>query len=216
NIPPEGPFVLTVNHYDRPGLGAWWGMSVVACAIAARRTREPRQVHLAMAREWWYPGGIGRAIKQPLTRWLFGHLAKTYGLVTLPPVLNRPEFRGQGAFAIKRALALTLRKPPELIGLAPEGRTGDRLALCRPPAGAGGLVLLLTHQHIPILPAGIFEDDDALLTARFGAPFALTVPRSLSKEERDARAVCQLMVQIGRQLPERMWGAYSEEVRAAQ
>jgi hypothetical protein len=214
NIPADTPFVLTVNHYDRPGLAAWWGASTMLCAIAARRTREPRDVHLAMAREWWYPAGFGRAIKQPLTRWFFGHLAKTYGLVTLPPALDRPEFRGQGALAIRRAIALTRRNPPELVGLAPEGHTGDGLALCRPPAGAGGLVLLLTHQDIPILPVGIYEDEDWQLTASFGPPYVLTVPPNMNKKEQDARAASQVMVQIGRQLPERMWGEYSTEIRA--
>src|SRR5919109_959659 len=59
NIPPDSPFVLTLNHYDRPGLGAWWGAATIASAIGTRRTREPREIHMMMAREWWYPSGFG-------------------------------------------------------------------------------------------------------------------------------------------------------------
>lgn len=214
NIPPASPFILTINHYDRPGLGAWWGAAAIACAIAARRTDEPRDVHLAITREWWYPGGFGRAVKQPLTRWFFGQLTKAYGLIRLPPVIGNDEFRGKGTLGIRRALALTRGDPPQLVGLAPEGRTGDHLSLCQPPAGAGLFLLMLTHAALPILPASIFEDGtDGVLTVRFGAPFQLSAPRALPREERDAQAARQVMIQIGRVLPERMWGVYREEIQ---
>src|SRR5512135_2412085 len=76
NIPSETPFVLTVNHYDHPGLGSWWGAATLFCAIAERRPNAPRLVHFAMAREWWYPHGFGKLVKQPLTHWAFGQLGK--------------------------------------------------------------------------------------------------------------------------------------------
>ena len=214
NIPPYAPFILAVNHYDRPGLGAWWGAAVVISAIAAHRTRGPRDLHLAIAREWWYPGGFGRAFKQPLTRWFFGQIAKAYGTIRLPPVIGNGNFRGEGALAIRRALALTRGEEPQLVGLAPEGRTGDHGMLCQPPPGTGLFLLMLTHDAIPILPAGIFEDDtDDGLTVRFGAPFQLCVPHHAPRDERDAAAARQVMIQIGRLLPERMWGAYHDEIR---
>jgi len=215
NIPPDSPFALTINHYDRPGLGAWWGIAVLVTTIAARRTREPRHVHFAMAREWWYPRGVGKYVKQPLTRWFFGQIGKAYGAIRLPPALDSGEFSGQGTLAIRGALSLTRQENPELVGIAPEGQTGAGLGLRKPPPRAGLFLLLLTHDDIPILPAGIFEDDANTLTIRFGAPFDLRVPRALSRDERDADAARQVMVAIGRLLPERMWGAYREEIRNA-
>jgi hypothetical protein len=215
NIPPHSPFVLTINHYDRPGFGAWWAIAVLVTTIAAQRTREPREIHFAMAREWWYPRGFGKWVKQPLTRWCFGQIGKAYGTIRLPPALDSGEFRGQGTLAIRGALALTRQENPELVGIAPEGETGAGLGLRKPPPGAGLFLLLLTYDHIPILPAGIFEDDANTLTIRFGAPFDLCVPRALSRDERDADAARQVMVAIGRLLPERMWGAYREEIRNA-
>ena len=95
-IPPVQPFVLTVNHYDRPGLAAWWAAAAIICAIAAHRTVEPRDIHMAMAREWWYPSGFGRFVKQPLTHWFFGQIAKAYGTIRLPPVLGDNQFQGEG------------------------------------------------------------------------------------------------------------------------
>ncbi len=213
NISPESPFVLVVNHYDRPGLGSWWGASVILCAVAARRIREPRDVHFIYAREWWYPCGFGRWIKQPLTRWFFGQVAKTYGMLTLPPILE--EYRGQGVPGIRRALALTRGENPQLVGLAPEGRTGPNLSLCEPPAGAGLFLLMLTRDTVACLPAGIFEDDSLALTVNFGAPFQLCVPRDLTREERDGQAARQVMVEIGKLLPERMWGVYRQEIKEA-
>lgn len=213
-IPLDTPFILAVNHYDRPGLGAWWGAAAIACAIAARRARAPNELHMAMAREWWYANRFGRTFKQPLTRWFFGQIAKAYGTIRLPPVLGNDEFRGEGMLSVRHALALTRGENPQLVGLAPEGRTGDNLMLCNPPPGAGLFMLMLAHDTTPILPVGIFEDDaDGALTVRFGAPFALGTSRHATREDRDADAARQVMIQIGRLLPERMWGIYCEEIR---
>ena len=214
NIPLDAPFILAVNHYDRPGLGAWWGIATITCAIAARRTHSPHELHMAMAREWWYPSGLGHEVKQPLTRWFFGQVAKAYGTITLPPVLGNDEFRGEGMLSVRHALALTRGENPQLVGLAPEGRTGDNLTLCKPPPGAGLFMLMLAHDSTPILPVSIFEDSaEGTLTVRFGAPFALCVSRQATREERDRDASRQVMIQIGRLLPERMWGIYCEDIR---
>jgi hypothetical protein len=213
HVPSTTPFILTVNHYDRPGLAAWWGIAVVVTAVTAQRTAEPRELCFAMAREWWYPRGFGKWFKQPFTRWFFGKFSRAYGTIPLPPALEIEEFRGQGALAIRRALAMTRGESPALIGIAPEGRTGANLGLCFPPRGAGLFVLLMTHDRIPVLPAGIYEDDsDRVLTVRFGAPYALRVPHDLPRDTRDALAARQIMCAIGRLLPRRMWGVYREEI----
>ncbi|MBI4788146.1 MAG: hypothetical protein HY782_14035 [Chloroflexi bacterium] len=212
NIPPTTPFVMVMNHYDRPGLGAWWGVSVIVSAVAAQRTQEPRELRMAMAREWWYPSGIGRVLKQPLTHWFFGQLAKSYGLIPLPPVIEKAEFRGQGALAIRHAVALMRGAHPQLVGLSPEGRTGENLTLCEPPAGTGLFLLMLTRDAAPCLPVGIYEDADMALTVNFGAPFQLAVPRGLTREQQDRSAVRQVMTEVGRLLPKRMWGAYKADI----
>ncbi len=89
--------------------------------------------------------------------------------------------------------------------------------LCEPPEGAGLFLLMLTHDTVPILPVGLYEDEnaDGVLTANFGPPFPLHVPRALPREERDRAAKRAVMVAIGRTLPERMWGVYRENILAA-
>ena len=49
NIPGSGPCVLTVNHYHRPGFGAWW-ISLAVSAVV------PRELHWVMTAEWTFPG----------------------------------------------------------------------------------------------------------------------------------------------------------------
>jgi 1-acyl-sn-glycerol-3-phosphate acyltransferase len=212
NIPSVSSFILTFNHYDRPGLAAWWTISPVICAVAGRRAVGQRDIHMAMAREWWYPPGFGRVFKQPLTHWFFGQIEKAYGSIRLPPVLGDKQFQGEGAMPIRRAISLTRGDHPQLVGLAPEGRTGENLSLCKPPPGAGLFLLMLTHNTLPILPAGICESDDNRLTVRFGVPFSLCVPRGGTRQERDNISAKHVMLQIGKLLPERMWGIYREEL----
>lgn len=215
NIPPDTSFIVVFNHYDRPGLGAWWCLAPLVVAIAAQRAREPREIHFMMAREWHFTNGIDHWVKQPLTRWFFGQFAKTYDCIGLPPALDSEEYRGQGASAIRRALALTRVDPPEIIAVSPEGNTGENQNLCHPPRGAGSMLMLLAHDTLPFLPVGIFEDDDHIITVNFGAPFRLNVPNRLSKAERDSEAARQVMIAIGKLLPERMWGIYHQDIQNA-
>lgn len=212
HIPPESTFILALNHYDRPGLGTWWSGALTAATIAKHRT-DPREIRPVMAREWWYPSGFGRVVKQPLTRWAFGQFAKAYNIATLPPVID--EYKGTGGIDVRRVLALTRGDKPELVGMAPEGFAGKNGTLKHPPDGAGLFLLMLSHDQIPFLPVGVFEDDANRLTANFGAPFLLDVPRALSRVERDREAARQVMVQIGKLLPERMWGMYREEIQCS-
>ena len=212
NIPAESPFILAMNHYDRPGMGAWWAGAFVAATIAAHRT-DRREIHPVMAREWWYPPGWERRIKQPLTRWAFGQLAKTFGIITVPPVID--EYKGTGGLDIRRAVALTRGDQPELIGITPEGYTGEGRKLKQPPAGAGLFLQMLSHDKIPFLPVGVYEGENQTLTANFGATFMLNVPRALPREQRDSAAARQVMVHVGKLLPEWMWGFYKEDVRTS-
>jgi len=109
NIPADSPFILVINHYDRPGLGAWWSAAVLATTIAARRMRAPHELRLAMAREWWYPRGFGKWFKQPLTRWFFGQIGKAYGTIRLPPILNSGEIRRYRARAVEESFRTPCR-----------------------------------------------------------------------------------------------------------
>jgi hypothetical protein len=72
---------------------------------------------------------------------------------------------------------------------------------------------LLAHNQIPLLPVGFFQDDENAMVANFGKPFKLNVARHLTREQRDGEASRQAMVEIGKLLPEKMWGEYTEDIR---
>jgi hypothetical protein len=213
NIPTDSSFLIVFNHYDRPGLGSWWVIAPIVTTIAMHRVCEPREIHIMMAREWYYPKGFDHWVKQPFTRWFFGQFAKAYGCIGLPPALELEQFRGQGASALRQALTLTHAHPPGIIAVAPEGNTGSNLGLCHPPRGAGLMLMLLTYGTIPFLPIGIFEDADERIHINMGKPFHLTISRQLSKEERDQESSRQVMIQIGKLLPERMHGVYRHDIQ---
>ena len=212
-VPRAGPFLLVFNHYENRRVPAWWGPLVMARAVSAQRQAAPRELHLVMTREWWYPAGsFGRAFKQPVTRLVFARLARLFGLALVPPVITGDLTRGEGVVGVRQALALTRGPDPQLVAVAPEGHTGPNGALKEPPPGAGLFLLLLTHNAVPCLPAGWYADERQVLTVRFGRPFRLEAPRSQDREARDRAAATQAMTAIGRLLPSRLWGAYSGQL----
>jgi hypothetical protein len=74
-IPPEGPFVVVMDHYCRQGLGAWWGVFLMDQAIAHRRT-EPGEMRWIMTSGWTYQDPIRSRLMTPLTHWLFRRIAR--------------------------------------------------------------------------------------------------------------------------------------------
>ena len=214
HIPTDSSFFIVFNHYDRPGLGAWWVIAPIATTIAMHRACAPREIHVMMAREWYYPNGFNHWVKQPFTRWFFGQFAKAYGCIGLPPALNLEQFRGQGASALRHTLTLTHAQPPEIVAVSPEGNTGNNLGLCHPPRGTGLMLMLLTYETLPFLPIGIFENDEERIHINVGEPFHITISHPLSKEERDQEASRQVMIQIGKLLPEHMHGVYRHDIQA--
>lgn len=232
-IPRDTPFVLVFNHYENKEMASWWGPFLMTRIISDRLSestradgrilsdpsaaggklqRDPSEVRWLMAREWWYPGGFGRLVKQPVTRLLFGRIAQVYGFIRMPPVLAGDLTRGEGVAAVRQALALTRGEQPALIGLAPEGHTGPGGSLKEPPDGVGLFLLLLTHNAIPLLPAGWYQDEQGLIRVNFGPPFQLGAQKTDNREARDRDAAAQAMVAIGRLLPERLWGVYREAI----
>ncbi len=201
DVPAEGAFVLVLNHYERPGLKVFWSGAVASHAVAQRRDRH-RAVRWLMTSEW-YNARLG-PIPVPVlvSRLLFRGLAHVYGLVIVP----RGAQRGVGRAAAVRTMLSIVRGSSNPIGLFPEAvGTG---CLIQPPPGLGSFLLILSSHRLPILPAGAFEEEGRL-TVSFGPPFHLDVPRHASREDKERLASEQVMVAIGRLLPQELWGAYA-------
>lgn len=207
HIPPEGPFVLVANHYERPGLKVFWGGMLASHAIAQRRTSQ-KSLRWLMTSEW-YDFRLG-PLPVPVwaVRWLFRRIAQVYGLVIVP----RAAERGVGRAAALRTILNVVRDREEAIGLFPEAvGTGQ---LIEPMPGVGSFLLSLSNHGIPMLPVGIFEEEGRLI-ASFGLPFSIQVPRAVEKGERQRLASQQVMVAIGRLLPRELWGVYAAAIEGA-
>jgi hypothetical protein len=208
-VPSEGPFVVVTNHYERPGLRLHFAGMLVSRSVGRRRPRAP-EVHWVTTSEW-YGRRLGPIpVPTAVWRWLFRRVANMYGFAVMP----RQEERRMGRAAALVRLAAYARggpsRPPEPIGLLPEALGKGRLIEAQP--GSGAFLKALSDHGIPVLPVGLFERGD-VLTAVFGEPFRIEVSAAGSPEEVDRAAREQVMVAIGRLLPEEYWGFYADAIR---
>ena len=201
HIPASGPFLLTINHYGRPGFMAWW-------LVFALSANLPVAVHWIMTGAWIFPGKWYEALVGRLTTWLFRQIAGVYGFTNMTPIApysNEVEGRAR---AVRRALAYARSTPQPVIGLAPEGRNHPDAVLGPLPPGVGRFVARLAPLCQPILPAGIYELDDRPCL-QFGAPYRLELPGGLSSDALDAQAGRVVMRAIAAQLPPHLRGEYA-------
>lgn len=200
-IPTCGPFLLVTNHYQRPGFAVWWQ----ALSISARLTMPHTWV---IASEWTAPGRWYEPLKAGLSHFLFGRLARVYGLISMPPMPPSPRDVEDRAAAVRRALAYLESQPKAVLCMAPEGRDMGTGGLGWPPSGAGRFIALLAARGLWILPAGGWEEGRELLI-RFGDPFRLEKHQTKERrEEMDHRIAGTVMKRIAEQLPETMRGEF--------
>lgn len=200
NIPASGPCVLTVNHYHRPGFGAWWIAFAVASMI-------PAEMHWVMTNELTFPGKWYAFLGKPGSRWLLAHLAKIYGFTTMPPMPPREKDVAARARSVRAVLEYVRHHPQSMLTMAPEGGDNPCSVLAWPPPGAGRFLLLLAESEFCVVPVGCWEADGALCL-RFGAEYKLRVPPGLGSDEKDHHTAEVFMQAIARQLPLYMRGEF--------
>lgn len=198
HIPASGPFLLTINHYGRPGFMAWWLTFSASAAL-------PMEVHWVMTGAWIFPGKWYEALVGKLTAWLFRQIARVYdftNMAPVPPYSNEVEGRAR---AVRRVLQVARQTPQPVIGLAPEGQNHPGAVLGPLPSGAGRFIARLAPLCQVILPAGIYEAEDHLCI-HFGAPYQLEIPTGLSGDALDAHVGPIVMKAIAALLPEHLRG----------
>jgi len=192
NIPLQGPALLVTNHYARPGFKAWW----IALAISAS---VPPEIHWMMTNAWTFLGPL-----TPLSHWVLTRMAQVYGFTAVPAMSPRPKEIDERARAVRHILKIA-HSPGAVIALAPEGRDQPGGVLGSFPPGAGRFLEHIAQTCQPIVPIGVYEDDEALYL-RFGSPFRLGKIIQSSTEERDQWVRQQVGTAIARLLPAHLRG----------
>jgi hypothetical protein len=197
---PERGAVLVANHYRSPAFRAWW----IGLALTAALGEE---IHWVMTAAWTFRDPLRARTITPLTRALFGRLARTYGFTLMPPMPPSTHEVAARARAVREVLHCVTEESRPLIGLIPEGGDSQAGELALPPPGVGRFLSLLAVRGLVIFPAGVFEDGGALCV-RFGKP--LTLPHGGEKrpETRDHTTADAVMRSIADCLPERLRGPY--------
>jgi hypothetical protein len=202
-VPHEGCYVITLNHYYRPGFGAQW----TALAISASLTPPVRWI---MTHELTFPGHWIAPLGMPVSRFLLGRAARTYDFIPMPPMPPRRRDVEARAAAVREAVRFVRQTPHAILALAPEG--GDQPAGClsMPPSGTGRFCLLLAAAGMAFQPVGVYESEGAL-TLNFGPPYELELVLPKSADDKDRLAARAVMSHIGPLLPIELRGEFSAE-----
>jgi hypothetical protein len=200
HIPVNPRYVITPNHYHRPGYQAQWtALAISACL--------PAEVHWVMTGELTFPGKWYAPMVVSIDRFVLNRIARVYGFTTMPPMPPRPRDLAARALAVRDVLRYSERTGIAVIGLAPEGgdQQGGRLSM--PPSGAGKFCLRLAAAGLMFLPVGVYESGGAL-TLQFGAAYELQCHSGASTRGDDRLAASTVMRHIAALLPMELRGEF--------
>jgi hypothetical protein len=199
-LSPAGRLILA-NHYWSPGFRAWWIPMALTAAL-------DEDIHWVMTAAWTFPDPLRAGLLTPLTRRLFGRVARTYGFTVMPPMPPSPQEAAERAAAVREVVRYAASRPGPRIGLVPEGGDSPNGRLAPPPPGVGRFISLLAARGLDLLPAGVFEAEGALWV-RFGTPILGPLDSRESPEARDRAAADRIMQAIAACLPDPLRGPYS-------
>jgi hypothetical protein len=201
NIPQQGPCVLTVNHYHRPGFGAQWIALVIAALV-------PISMHWVMTAEFTYPGKWYQTIGAIGSQILLKRIAQIYGFTTMPPMPPRAQDVEARAASVRAVVEYVRHTKDPILGLAPEGYDPPEGVLTRPAPGLGRFGLLLSKAGLSFIPVGVYEADGTF-HVHFGKCYELRVRKNLAVDEKDDQASQVIMENIARLLPLHLRGEFA-------
>jgi hypothetical protein len=196
---PASGLILAVNHYHRPGFGAWW----IALSIAATC---PWEAHWTLTSAWIYNDPLRSTLITPGSQWLLARLARCYGFTTMPPMPPRPHELPHRAKAIRNLLRYVEQTPTPILGFAPEGADASDGCLSKPPVGVGRFIGRLFQRGLRLLPLGVYENDRGLVLS-IGAPIKPNVDVDPATE--DSLISEMTMKAIAACLPHSLRGIYA-------
>jgi hypothetical protein len=198
---PFGSLLIVFNHYSLPDVPVWWTVIALGGALdhIGLTGPEPRWVMTAAWRHW--------GMFMPISRWMLRCIARVYDAFLMPPMPPAPEDAAVSATAVRAVINLARSCSDARICLAPEGRDSGDGRLIMPPSGVGRFIFHLCRAGMDILPAGIWQDDQAWHVC-FGPTFTLDAPNDLGPDARDEWAARRVMAAIAELVPERLRGEF--------
>jgi 1-acyl-sn-glycerol-3-phosphate acyltransferase len=201
NIPTSGPYLITFNHFYRPGFNVWWLTMAIASVL-------PDEPHIIMTGELTYPGRWYAPAGMLLSRFVLKRLARVYGFTSMPPMPPREKDMAARAVSVRSVLSHVDRNPTAVVILAPEGGDQPGGQLAWPPPGVGRFIFLMAAKGLSILPVAGWEQDGELYL-NFGQVYDLETSVAHSSTEKDRAASGTVMRAISELLPEYLRGDFA-------
>ena len=199
HIPSEGPFIITANHYQRPGMGAWWTALAISGVAAERRAHDSLcWLHTSRYGDYRLFGLV--TIPAAAMAVIIGWIARRYGflpVVTDDAAMRAPMLRRAHMVLHREARPLALM--PEAGNATPDGRLGAA------KVESGGAIAWLSAGRVPVLPVAVFDDGAGGLAVRFGPAYLLP-----SHREQSAELTAQVMARVAALMPPHLRGPYEE------
>lgn len=205
-LPMNGPAVFLPNHYERKDqVWVGWGAIALTSALARHRgTTESGHIHWVMT-DTWTDAYIGPIHVPPkMLGWVLAGFSRVFGLIRMPAhdLPNHNEQRARSASAI-RDMADVLATG-NFLAVHPEA--GGFETLVTPPPGAGRMLRFLERRGAPMIPVGIFEENDRLVI-NVGEP----LPPHFLHGMTDAVAAAAVMNTIKALIPAQNHGDFAGE-----
>jgi hypothetical protein len=165
-------------------------------------------MHWIMTGEFMYQGKWYETIGAVGSRILLKRIAYIYGFTNMPPMPPREKDAAARAASVRAVLEYVKHAENPIVGLAPEGHDPPEGTLTRPARGLGRFGLLLSRAGLKFIPVGVYEVD-GILHIQFGERYELSVPHTLSSDEKDDQASQIIMENIARLLPVHLRGEFA-------
>lgn len=211
NLPVGGPAAFLPNHYERKD-AVWVGWGAMALTTAIHRHGDPARLgrmHWVMTDTWadCYVGPFH--VSPRYLGWVLKGFGDIYGIIRMPAhdLPNHAQQRGRSAGALLEVFDVL--KKGDCVALHPEA--GGFETLIQPPRGSGRVVACLDRRKVPLIPVGVYEENDRLVI-NIGAPFAQGAFDRLT----DTQSADMVMLAIAGLVPERTRGDYAERYAAIQ
>ena len=193
NIPNEGPGLVTLNHYSRPGFSIVWA----ALGISAQLPEK----HLWLMTNAWTNRTRGSdQLRTGITRVLFKRLASMYGFITSPPMPPAQDELAERVLSIRKLMRFINENPQTILCIAPEGQDFEYGKIGKPPEGTGKFIFQIQKKLKQINPVGVWEENGYLIL-KVGEPY--TLDQSCKYKDSDMEVSNLVMNKISNLLPVR-------------